>query len=107
MTGGDEDRAPGWAIRLEAKLDVALAQHGARLDEQAKDLVEISTRLDRIEDRPVATPEGMLDHESRLRTIEGTNYITGKALAAALLTTLSIAIALLAIFDRLAAPAAG
>jgi hypothetical protein len=102
MTGADEDRAPGWAIRLEAKLDVALAQHGARLDEQAKDIREISVRLDKVEDRPVATPEGLLDHETRLRSIEGTNYITGRALAAALLTTLSIVVAVLAIFDRLA-----
>jgi hypothetical protein len=101
MTGGDEERAPGWAIRLEAKLDVALAQHGARLDEHAKDIREIATRIERIEDRPIATPEGMLDHESRLRAIEGTNYITGKALAAALLTTLSVAVAVLTILDRL------
>lgn len=105
MTGESEERAPGWAIRLEAKLDVALAQHGARLDEHAKDIREIATRVERIEDRPIATPEGLLDHESRLRTIEGTNYITGKNLAAVLLTTLSICVAILAIFDRLQAPA--
>lgn len=43
------DEMPAWAIRLEAKVDVALSQQGARLD-----------RHDEIRD----------DHEERIRVLE-------------------------------------
>lgn len=101
MTGENEEQPPGWAIRLEAKLDVAIAQHGARLDEHQRDLTEFRTRLDKIEDRPMVTPEGLLDHEERLRKIESASYVTVKGFAASMLTVLSIAVALLSVLDRI------
>ena len=49
MTPPNPDEMPTWAVRLEAKVDVALGQHAARLD-----------RHDEIRD----------DHENRLRALE-------------------------------------
>ena len=30
---GEEEAMPGWAVRLETKVDIVLSQHGSRLDD--------------------------------------------------------------------------
>lgn len=45
--------------RLEAKVDVALGDHAARLDSQARDVADHETRLRAIEARPTVTPTGL------------------------------------------------
>lgn len=92
---------PGWAVRLEAKLDVALAQHGARLVRTEDRVADVHNRLKRIEDDPRISAEAFQDHENRIRIQESSHYVTGRNLVAALLTTLSIAVAVLTILDRI------
>jgi type II secretory pathway component PulL len=48
--------SPAWAIRLEAKVDVALAQHGARLDNHSADLADHEQRLREVEQRKTVSP---------------------------------------------------
>lgn len=98
QSGGED--VPGWAVRLEAKLDVALAQHGARLDEHTRDLSEIATRIDKIEDRPTVTPDAILDHESRLRAVERARTVSPAQLGGALLATLGTVAALSPLVER-------
>jgi hypothetical protein len=50
------DSSPSWAIRLEAKVDVALAQHGARLDNHTADLADHEARLREVEQRKTVSP---------------------------------------------------
>ena len=42
--------------RLEAKLDVALAQHGAAIEEHTRNIADLYASVRRIQDRPIATP---------------------------------------------------
>lgn len=56
--------------RLEAKVDVALAQHGAKIEQHGSELGELRQRVARIEDRPIASVDGLLDHEHRIRKVE-------------------------------------
>lgn len=76
----ETDAVPVWAVRLEAKLDVALAQHGAKLDEHSRDLTQLDNRVSDLEDAPKATPEAMLDHEQRIRGLEQRPVVSPKAL---------------------------
>lgn len=55
---------PAWAIRLEGKVDLVVAQQTARLDSHAEDLKDHETRLRAVEDR---MPE---DAKHRLREVE-------------------------------------
>lgn len=66
--------------RLEAKLDVALAQHGAKLDQHGSDIADHETRIRGVEARPIAPT----DHETRLRTVESRPVITWRALMTAI-----------------------
>lgn len=45
--------------RMEAKVDIALAQHGAKLDEIAKDVTDHETRVRVIEGRSTVSPTGL------------------------------------------------
>ena len=45
--------------RMEAKVDIALAQHGAKLDEIVKDVTDHETRVRVIEGRSTVTPMGL------------------------------------------------
>lgn len=45
--------------RLEAKLDVALAQHGAKLDEHSRDLADHEQRLRVQEAKPTVSPRAL------------------------------------------------
>lgn len=90
--------------RLEAKVDVALAQHGAKIDAHASELGELRQRVQRVEDRPIASVEGVIDHEHRLRVVEARDTVTLRQLlagvAAAVATAgvlVTIALALLGV----------
>jgi hypothetical protein len=50
------DAVPSWAIRLEAKVDVALTQHAGRLDTHAADLADHEARLRQVEQRKTVSP---------------------------------------------------
>ncbi|MFI7069541.1 hypothetical protein [Micromonospora sediminicola] len=65
-----------WTARIEAKLDVALAQHGAKLDEHGRRLDESDKRLRAVEDRACVDPADVIDHEARLRVQEQRPYVT-------------------------------
>lgn len=86
--------------RFEAKLDVALAQHGAKLEQHGQQIGEALTRISRIEDRPIATPEAILDHESRLRAVEKQPTVSPKQLGATVLAVLGALGALAPFLDR-------
>lgn len=58
------DEMPAWAVRLEAKVDVALGQQAQRLDDHG-------AKID--------------DHEIRLRAQEAKRYITQSGVWAAVL----------------------
>lgn len=55
VTVSPED-APAWAIRLEAKVDIALAQHKQRLDDHAVDLGDHEGRLRALENKSTVSP---------------------------------------------------
>jgi len=50
---------PVWAIRLEAKVDVALVQHAARLDTHALDIADHEGRLRAVEGKATVSPLGL------------------------------------------------
>lgn len=47
---------PAWAIRMEAKIDVALTQHTARLDNHAADIADHEARIREQEARKTVSP---------------------------------------------------
>jgi len=87
--------------RLEAKLDVALAQHGAKIEQHGQEISELRTLLRKMEDRPVAQPEGLLDHEQRLRVMEGRPFVSPRQLWATFASAAGIAIATMPLIDRI------
>ena len=50
------DTSPTWAIRLEAKVDVALAHQGARLDTHSADIADHEMRIREVEQRRTVSP---------------------------------------------------
>lgn len=81
--------------RLEAKVDVALAQHGAKIDAHASQLGELRQRVQRVEDRPIASVEGVIDHEQRLRLVEARDTVSLRQLLAGLVAAVVAAVAVL------------
>lgn len=80
MTDGIEE-VPAWAIRLEAKLDVALAQHAGRIDNHDREIEALRT----LHATSVAKCEEKTDGlDSRLDVIERTPAVTPKGLAVTL-----------------------
>lgn len=55
-----DEEMPVWAVRLEAKVDVALARQGDRLDRHGDAIDDHETRLRAIETKPVVTPNGLI-----------------------------------------------
>lgn len=87
--------------RFEAKLDVALAQHGAKIEQHGQEIGELRSRVSRMEDLPRATPEGMLDHEQRLRQIEKTPVVSPRQLGVTVFGVLGAIGAVAPFLDRL------
>lgn len=55
VTVSPED-APSWAVRLEAKVDIALAQHKQQLEDHAGDLNDHEDRIRKLEAKPTVSP---------------------------------------------------
>lgn len=89
--------------RLEAKVDVALAQHGAKIEQHGSELGELRQRVSRVEDRPIASVEGVIDHEHRLRVVEQRDTVTVRQLLAGLAATAGLCAALAPVVARLLA----
>jgi len=87
--------------RLEAKVDVALAQHGAQVESHAQQLARLEAKVGKIEDRPVAAPEGIIDHEYRLRELEARPYISPRQLGAWIVGTSATVAAVAPFLERL------
>lgn len=90
-----------WFARLEAKLDVALAQHGAKIEEHGRQIGELQAHVSRLDDRPVATVEGLLDHEQRIRELAARPYVAPRHLWAALGASAAAIAAVSPFLDRL------
>lgn len=76
-----------WFARLEAKLDVALATHGARLEQHGRDISQLCHDV-----------EG---HDSRLRELETRPVVSPKAVWTAIGTLAACVAVLLPVLDRL------
>ena len=50
---------PVWAVRLEAKVDVILAQHEARIDNHAAELDDHERRIREVEQRKTVSPAAL------------------------------------------------
>lgn len=50
---------PSWAVRLEAKLDVALSHHTARIDSQEREVADHETRLRVLESKSTVSPSAL------------------------------------------------
>ncbi|TDC33468.1 hypothetical protein, partial [Micromonospora sp. KC213] len=74
--------------RLEGKLDVVAAQHGAKLDEHSRRLADVEFRLRAEEARPATAPEV----DARLRAVESRPVVTPRAVWAAVGTVGALAI---------------
>lgn len=82
-----DSTVPVMFARLEAKLDVALAQHGAKLDKHDEDLRTVNGRVD--------------DHENRIRTGEARTVVTPKMLLGVLGTLAALVAMLTPFLDKL------
>lgn len=79
-----------WFARVEAKLDVALAQHGAKLDEHSRRIADVEQIQRRAEERPTANPVDVADHEARLRVVEQRPAVSPRAMWAGAATIAGI-----------------
>lgn len=85
-----EDDVPGWAIRLEAKIDVALAHQSNEL-----------TNLDRRVSSTEGDVETLRDHVAALQNM---NFVTPKGLAATVLGSITAVGGFIALLDRIIQP---
>ena len=97
MPEDSDTRVTTMLIRLEAKLDVALAQHGAKLETHGQELVDHETRIRAVEGRPVVPA----DHEARLQAIEKQPTVTPAKLWAVVLGAGGLLAALSPLIDRI------
>lgn len=86
--------------RLEAKIDVALAQQRAKIDAHDSDLVDHEARIRAVEGRPSPAQE-LRDHEARLRAVEARPSVAPKALWLTVSSALGLALASYPFLDRL------
>lgn len=75
-SGPDTDSVPITLARLEGKVDVALAQHGAKLADHDEDLRDHETRMRALEARPVV-PQTV---DERLKAVETKSTVSWKQL---------------------------
>jgi hypothetical protein len=87
--------------RFEAKLDVAIAQHGAKLEQHSADIGQLRERVKHVEDLPRVSPETVTDHEARIRTVEKNPTVSPRQLGAAVFGVFGVIGALAPFLDRL------
>lgn len=84
--------------RFEAKLDVALAQHGAKLDAHDREIANLREERKEI----VANVKAELDeHGRRILSLERTPNVTPKSLMVAMGSTVAILGGFVTFLDRL------
>ncbi|WP_166139610.1 hypothetical protein [Nocardioides ochotonae] len=81
-----DESVPTWAVRLEAKVDVALARHGSQLDAHERDIADLRAAAH--------------EHDARLRALERVPAITPRQLGAAALGVVGAVGALVPFLDR-------
>ena len=90
--------APGWAIRLEAKLDIAIAQHGQEMASLHREVDQIKSDRERDTAARVKAEE---DLDARVGVIERAPYVTPKGLFTAIGSTIAGLAGLVAIANTL------
>ncbi len=83
-----------WFARLEAKLDVALAHQGAKLD-------DVERRIERMEQAPCPHDEEVKELKQQVRVLEGRPSISWRQILSSLGGTAALIVASLTILDRL------
>ncbi|OZV74760.1 hypothetical protein CA850_29730 [Micromonospora echinospora] len=83
--------------RLEGKVDVVTAQHGAQLGEHARRLDDVELRLRAQESRPPTPPET----DARLRAVESRPVVTPRAMWAGVGTLGALIIGAVGVLDKL------
>ena len=99
------DDAPGWAIRLEAKLDIAIVQHGQAIESLSREVADLRRERERDSERleaadaVLAAADAVLD--GRIDAHDRANYITPRQLRTALLSGAALVAAVTPFVDRL------
>ena len=83
-----------WFARLEAKLDVALAHQGAKLDDMER-------RVERLESAPSASEAEVREIKTRVRALELRPSVSWRQVLTTLGGTAALIVSVLAILDRL------
>lgn len=90
--------APGWAIRLEAKLDIAIVQHGQAIESLSREVSDLRSERQRDVERLEAadsTLDGRIDAHDRA------NYITPRQLWTAILGGAALVAAVTPFVERI------
>lgn len=92
---GTNERLAVTLARLEGKVDVALAQHGASIAAHDREIIDHETRLRAVEGK---VPERA---EDRLRAVEGRSSVSWKQLWAAVASVAALIAGLSPLLERL------
>lgn len=92
--------APGWAIRLEAKLDIAIVSHGQAIESLNREISD----LRRERERDVARAEKTFTAlDERTDVLERSSFVTTKSMLAAISGTVGMCVGVLAVINSLTA----
>lgn len=95
IVAAQEEAMPSWAIRLEGKVDLVVAQQAQRLDDHGEDLKDHENRLRGIErDMPH-------DAHARLRAVEERKTVSPLQLWTVSASAVTAAAALIALLTKL------
>lgn len=101
LSPGEETEIRVMLARFEAKLDVALAQHGAKLEQHGQEIGEIRARVVKMEDAEKASPAQVEDLERRTRFLERTPTVSPKQLGAAFVAAVGVIATVSPLLERL------
>lgn len=96
-TSMDSD-IPAWAIRLEAKVDVALAHHGSAIETVKRDLALMAADTDK---KITAVQTVVEKVDTRVDDLERANFITPKGLGLVVVSTVTGCVGFITLMDRL------
>lgn len=95
MSNPSDEGMPAWAIRLEAKLDLATSQQAQRLDNHGETLTDHENRVRGLErDMPH-------DAHTRLRAVEERKTVSPAQMATAVASAVTVAGGLLTIVQKI------
>lgn len=84
---GVPEDAPGWAIRLEAKLDIAIVQHGQALDHLSREVENARRDHEREVARREVADKSL---DERLDVLERSPFVTTKGMWTALVSSVAV-----------------